>query len=471
MTIQLGNVGLNVGGPVPVNPLFGSATFTVYVDSVAGLDTNPGTQTAPFQTLDRALQYRRQFSVLFIPFAIQLVGVGPYVYNFATIQGLNTSPTAPVMILGDLSVATVHASGTFTGDMTAAAVVGTSAGLGADTQRGRHLLITSGNCAGACVPVCENTDVSVTVVNRRFRSLLGAIAANDTFQIITPGTVITSVTLNSLGGGWPTSGGGVPTIIFHRCTLSGSMTVSNSQAAFASCTVTGSLTATGRALLLGGAVSSTLGNAAGLSTNQLASCGLIAQSTVTFDQRANVTGTFAFSSANTITITNGARVELNGARIRATSVSVIRDAILFFAGTFSTADGAFRTDCPIFGYEGGSIFVGNSGNPYALLLWALTAGDCFRITRGGKLYERLTASVLPTGGTTDLAGFAIDVSGGGQAFITGGTPALTGGTAGADLATTANPAGVANATLGADGTAVDAAGSPFGDVLCRVAFV
>ena len=73
-----------------------------------------------------------------------------------------------------------------------------------------------------------------------------------------------------------------------------------------------------------------------------------------------------------------------------------------------------------------------------------------------------------TGGTTDAAGYGVDVRGGGRAYFNNVTPTLTGGTAGSDLRTTAT-AVAANAALGASPSTVDALGSPYGEVLARVA--
>jgi hypothetical protein len=95
--------------------------------------------------------------------------------------------------------------------------------------------------------------------------------------------------------------------------------------------------------------------------------------------------------------------------------------------------------------------------------FAVTAGDCIRVRRGGTFIHNHAC----TGGTTDAAGYGVNVTGGGR-FFTTVEPTHTGGTPAKDLKTT-NNGGLPNSTLSAAGTPAGvAADALLGEVLCRM---
>jgi hypothetical protein len=460
--------GLWVAGVPPVNPLpFALGTLTIYVDSVAGNDANPGTQALPFRTLPRAITFRKAYSTLYGNILCKLIGVGPYAMPNDAGMLLGGAALGGIFaIQGDPAAEVVHATGTFTGDF-AGAVLPTSAGLGVDTQVGRFIRITSGNCAGVVVPVCTNTDTSVTPVSKRFRTQLGAVANGNTFSIISPGTVINPASMSDWGGG-----GALSTLnVFHGINFTATVAPTRSVVGFVNCLFSNG--STGMTPNFGSLVnltpqSSLLAAVLGLTAGQMSSGGGIftGSQTLNLTNRSSLFGNLVMTTGNGLVVTNQSYAELTGARLRQTSNTATRGGIIFLSGQ-ATGEAIYRIDCQTFVNDDGEFYVGNAGTAYTLLQWALTSGNCFTVSRGGLLTFRNTGGVLATGGTTAAASCAIDCSLGGRCYFQG-PPTLTGGTLNLDLKTTATAVAVANSVLAAAPSSVDALGSPYGDVLCRV---
>lgn len=450
-------------GPAgPGLPLL-TTPLTVYV-STTGNDANPGTQALPFLTPARAWAERQKYGNGLALFKIQFVGVGPFVVTggfsvppAATFCGSRCEgPAGYVLLEGDPNVEVTHATGTFTGDLNSSTNrIGTSPGLGVDTQKGRFVRITSGAYSGAEFLINENTDAQIVVSSCYFRLLgTGAIAAGDTFKIFTPGT-----TLNLSGGPRFASllgGGTVPRHVFHGLAFTGNQVqVLDSEITMASCrwSAGGAITTQAcsfasyitDATLLGQSLA-VAWTSAGISMTALNSCRGLFTANVFVDGSSNVaSGALGASNFS----------PTSGRFVGALNIGVAAVAQLNAGGL-----GLFRFDSGIVVEEAATL----KAVGFNEAKFAVAASDCIKVRRGGLFL----ATAQFSGGTADLAGYGINVTGGGRAYTTV-QPTHTGGTSGKDLKTSGN-GGVANATLSAAGIAAGtAADALLGEVLARVA--
>lgn len=459
MGIELvGGASQLVSPGLPFLPL--TVARTVFVNSATGNDNNPGTSALPYQTWARALAERNKYSDLQNLFKIQLQGAGPYTYT-PIIGSICSGANGFFFVEGDTAAETTHTTGTFTGDFVLM-VIGTSAGLGVNTQQKRWVRVTSGACNGAEFEIIENTDTSITAATKTFRTTLGAIVNGDTFKIFTPGTTISvpGFTTNQFFG---MKGGGIlaPRHIFHglRFTTTGP-SVQNSQVAFFTCKFEAGVSFLGSSEVCStqAAALTVLGINAGI----LQSSGIVIQTQLNV-QNAGTSFTGPVYNDSFTSVGTFAQFNPTGGRFEQ-DITVGSYGFCQISGTGSAAGGYIWNQF-IDVQDGGRLnIVGSVG----LARFSTTAGSCVRIRRNGECTWRSTANAF-TGGTTDAAGFGVDVTGGGRCIFSGITPSVTGGTGGRDLKTTASPLGVANATLNAVGTTVDALGSPFAETLSRAA--
>jgi hypothetical protein len=394
-------------------------------------------------------------------FKIQFVGLGP----FPVIGQFNIPPAATfcgsrcegpngfVLFDGDASVETTHITGTFTGDLVAGRI-GTSPGLGVDTQRGRHVRILTGVYAGAEFLINENTDTQLSVSSSFFRALsAGVIAAGDTFKIFPPGT-----TLNLSGGPRFTSltgGGQIPRHVFHGLVFTGTQVQQvDSEISYPSCR-----------WAAGGSTGSTACTLASYLTDVtpfgLSLAVAWASAGLSMTALNGIRGTF---SANVVVEgTTLVAAQLGPCYWSPTSgrfIGLVTIGTAAVAQFNSVGNGLYRFDAGLI-VEDNAVLKGVGAIEAK---FAVASGDCIKVRRGGLA----ALSMLFTGGTADVAGYGINVTGGGRVYLTV-QPTHTGGTPGKDLKTSGN-GGVANATLSAAGVAAGiAADALLGEVLARVA--
>lgn len=422
---------------------------TVYVDSVAGSDTNDGSQAAPFQTLARAWAERQRYGVLRAKFKIQLLGVGPYLVP--PVLGFSAADSGGRFVLkGDANADVIHHSGTFSGNF-AGNTIGTSAGLGTDTHKHRFVGITSGPLNGAVFCILKHTDNSITACDTYFASGF-TITAGTTFKIFSPGTVLTATANNRIEnwlGGDPAAAVEDQRHIVVRVAINGGISVYDSLVTFAASTASGSSSWRGSEMNVGYIRD---GAAVDEPASAFRSASFVSASLTIVD--SCVEGLFSLSNpSGGMTISNRSTVNFYAGRVEG-AVTVNGMASGFYA-----ISGRFQKTITI---EGAASC---GWNTYTPIEFAVAAGSCIRVRRGGQLSWSGTA---PAGGTTDVNGFGIDCSGGGRVILAH-APTLTGGTSGKDLRTS-NNGGVANSVLSAAGTAAGvAADALLGEVLCRVA--
>jgi len=448
--------------------------ITVYVNSSTGSDTNTGTSAAPFQTLSRAWDERNRYGILRAKFIVQLVGAGPYT---VPLMGASVCGTGGAFILrGDTASEVVSYSGTFTGNITASTgVVGTSAGLGTDTHRGKFVRITSGALIGAIFQIGTHTDTTINVLDWTAWASLST-ANGDTFSVFLPGT---SISFSPAGSGQPTPcptdwvGGAAsvtlqsnpPQHIFFDLAFTLTATFINAAVTLIACKSAGSIRvlnsrvlcgymSNGFALGIGANTLSNLITGAGLSCSNSGGVGYI------IDGGSTIAGVL-YVGTQTITLGSTSSTDYAALRaLRAEGQCNVNSGMLELSnGTF----GMYRFQRQISVVRGGRARLSSSTAPCTFVL---TTGSCLRASYGGQIYVEGTGI---TGGTTSASGFGGDATDGGAIYWKNQLPTLTGGTAGADLKVTA-VAAVANATLAANGNALSTttAGSQTGDVIARV---
>lgn len=445
--------------------------MTLHVDSVTGNDDNPGTAALPYRTLARAWYQRLQYLELRVVLTIQLHGVGPY--DMPPMGASECAANGWLVIKGDQAAETVVASGTFTGDI-AGQVLPTSATGGTNNLRDEFLRVTSGPLAGALFQITENAANSITIANKRARSVAAVPIVNgDAWQCVRPGTQIRITLNNSFGphaqtphviSNWRgvTRGNNGEPLPKHQffdvrfiTSDNSGFSILDSQVGLTMCRcergvgVRNSLLVTGmmfRSDILGygAAGQNCLPYGAGLVA---LTAGSIAVAT-----DAQITGVLSWLV--TFSVLAGAFTWLGG---RAGS------GLFLFAGAGAEDFGTDQDNL-----VNATISISSRsllrtiGGPWRA---AVTAGSVVRVDTQGYFECRIAF----TGGTTDAAGYGCDVRSGGRALYKNVTPALTGGTAGSDLRTT-NVAVAANAALNANGNAVgNATDALLGEVLARVA--
>ena len=441
---------------------------TVYVDSATGNDdTGKGTQASPWATLMRAWIERCQYLELRANFTIQLIGVGPYVLDFP-MGASECAAGGRLLILGDPAAYVINDSGTATGDMVNF-VIPTNASIAGNNYH--FLRFTSGNCAGAYFQTVETLANSIEVANNAARTALGAIVNGDTWQVITPGTVIDVQAFPSSGTdafqaisdwGGELFGEGFasqPLHWFRGIAFQGAgfLRVQRSVVGFALCR---------------------LSNAFQVVSSGEVFCGLATEQTQlpgSNGLRMYGAGLVAQSSFSTL------QAFLRGILSTSSSTSFGGKSNFFwYGGRMGNAGGTVGVSlgANLEGFGGPAenrilmatlnVSGASTVNVGGLGRWrsVVTVGSCLRLMTQGLA---LIQAAIWTGGTSDAAGYGVDVRSGGRCLFRNNTPALTGGTAGSDLRTT-NVAVAANAALNANGTAVgNATDALLGEMLSRVA--
>lgn len=432
---------------------------TVYCNSSTGNDSNAGTQAAPFQTLSRAWTERLKYDQLFAKFRINLIGAGPYAMP---LMGASICGNGGYFIIaGDTAAETIAYSGTFTGNLTGATnVVNTSAGMGADTHKGKFVRITGGALAGTIFQIVSHTDTSM-VVNNKAAWSIGSTANGDTFQIFLPGTAIST----SVGGsGQPNLAptdwvGGVPSlnqqantpqhIFFDVIFTVAGMNVLSSSISFIACQMSSGATRfTNSRIGCGNIINGfPLGIGTDTQTNALVGAGIYhtTSSGMQLDSGSFVAGCIYTPQTSGITVgflSGLDSLQYLGGRI---------DGLLTVNGGLfeaSNSSGAYRFGRQCTAQRAGQIRIAASAAP---VLFQQTLATCLRALYGGQIYIESTAGAV-TGGTTAAAGLGSDASDGGLIIWKNQQPSLTGGTAGVDLKV--NTGTAANAALAANGNAL-----------------
>src|SRR6266545_4324284 len=380
----------NSPGALPAPPIT-ALTYprTVYVNSVTGNDAGSGTLALPWKTLARAWAERQHYLVLRAKFTVQLLGVGPY--DLSPMQGSACEDDGFFVVLGDPTVNVVLATGTATGDLVGN-VLPTSA-LAVNVGKNEFLRFTTGFYATAVFQVNENAANSVTIANRQTRGEQATPIGNgDAFQIVRPGTVI------RISGGFSDA----PPIENLTGITRDAVDLQSVRHVFYGVHF----------------VAAVVGSRPSLAAAALA-----------FGFCRLVTGLIV--SAQSI-VQGGAQVNVFNGRVTASDFG---DYLIQGRVRISNA---------------GAVMLVQFGT----WRFVLTSGSCFVVQNGGYLEVGSAFSAAnPSGGTTDVNGYGVDVRGGGRVLYRNVTPALTGGTAGSDLRTTNVPI-APNAALNANGASV-----------------
>lgn len=422
---------------------------TVYCDSVSGNDsTGDGSVGLPWQTLARAWTDRLKYGELRAVYTIQLMGVGPY-----TMSAMGASVCGAggfFVIKGDPAVDVLVAAGSFTGDLnTTTFTIATSAGLGSDTLKSYFLEITSGGCSGVRCSIVVNTDASISIPDKQWRTVLGAIVNGDTFRVFAPGTVINVPApstgqpqpgcYNWLGGSLGGNSSATFRLVRHifynlSFALTGQITFSDSVLCLAGVRTTGtqqiaffnSKISMGfqfdPSLLLGGSPAINY---------KLLSYGLSvsAAAQVLLGQSSSVWGSYYYAGGLVVGFVSigdeflswGGRhdgtITINGGRFEPWGGSV---EYVHFTKTITVS----QRGQMLLTYNGGKV------------VFAVTAGNCVSMTRGSFVSFGNFGTASISGGTTDVAGYAIQLSqGGGAVVVHGGALPIIGGTPGLDIKT------------------------------------
>lgn len=453
-------------GGVPATAL--TRQRIVYVNSATGNDnTGQGTQSSPWATLRRAWIERMQYLELRAPFVVQLQGVGPYVMDFP-IGASQCSPEGRFIVIGDpLAGVNILQSGTATGDMVNF-VIPTSAIVGLHPYS--WVRFTSGNCSGCMFQLQENGANSITVANNSGRTTNGAIANGDAWQLVEPVTQIQivgaapgpEVNPGSINN-WTGTFSGTGTLTIQAChwfygirfTGPGVLRTQSGSVGLGFCRVESSAVHQNVQLQCGMLAEQT--GIPGAESNRLFGAGAIFNAGCNYVS-ADVTG--VISSSSTSSYGGQTRFVWAGGRI---GNPVVNSVFISGMTTFEnfSATSAQQLLLATIDVQGPGPVLRASGT------WrsSVTLGSCIRPTRGALVIVDATW----TGGTTDAAGYGVDVRSGGRCLFRNQTPQLTGGTAGSDLRTTNVPV-AAVAALNANGNAVgNATDALLGEVLARVA--
>jgi len=428
------------------------ADRTVYCNSSTGNDTTgDGSTGAPWQTLARAWADRLTYGELRAKYIVQLIGVGPY--TMPVMASSVASEGGYFITLGDPASDVVNATGTFSGNFsTSTFLASTSAGLGADTHKGRFLYITSGNCSGVRSLILANTDTSITVPLLNWRTTLGAVANGDTFSIKTPGTVINVPTpsngqevpgfVNCTGAGYPSgsSTGRPPRHWIVGCSFTGAtLRHKLSWVIMMGCSLSQQLQSIGGEIWLGGVLNAfPMGVGADTRTDLLTGYGCSTGSTFIVGGRAwaAIYGLYSTGSVIIGLASLGDYALFNGARLN---------------GALSINGGRAEGNGSALHLINSTITVQRNGQ---LILnggtwtFAVTSGSCLLASQGGLIVHDFATL---SGGTSDAAGYGSQALSGGRIMFIGLTPTLTGGTASSDIKAE-NTAAVANSALNANHT-------------------
>jgi hypothetical protein len=442
-----------------------TAARTVYVNAVTGNDVRgTGTLALPWKTLMRAWTERQQYLVLRAKFTVQLLGVGPY--ELPSMLGSQCADEGFFVVLGDPSAEVLLATGHATGDMVGNTIP-TSA-LVVNAHRNEFLRFTSGAETAGVYQLNSNAANSVTVANSWLRFVSSdPIVNGDTFRIFRPGTQIRvsggfalAPRLENLTGvsGANTFGEDIGRHVFydvHFVTAdSSALILEGSALVFALCRSDLFLFSVTSSVACGLLDSEVVGIVGPASRDQILGAGFVAAYCQIIASR--LIGTLSWVDG--LVLSGGQVYFAWCGGIGAGDVTIYT---AFMEGFGDFCEMLLEATISVINAQAVCLMNASSG------IWhfAVTSGPCIKVQNGGQL--SVVTSDL-TGGTTDAAAAAVDVSGGGRALFRGVSPALTGGTLGSDLRTTNVPI-AANAALAANGSSVAiAADVLFGEVLGRL---
>jgi hypothetical protein len=449
-----------------------TAPRTVHVDSATGSDiSGRGTLARPWATFERAEFEHQQYCQLRAKFTIQLHGVGPY--ELTSLGGGECIDDGFFVVAGDPNEEIVLASGSATGDMIVNVLPTTA--LAVNGFHDEFLRIKTGFYAGALFQINENAANSITVSNATLRAqFIDPFVNGDGFEIVRPGTQIRcsggfagSPEVQNLVGmrfdpalNQQTVRHVFWSLHFIAATPLSQPLVQRAQIAFGFCRLDTGMSARGPNIIQGGQLTP----------------GIVGVPVTPAGQY------LVYGAGMVITTVPFAMVggELNGIVTSIAGLSFLDQGF----GLFNWAGGhvgllsvfnARVTGIDFADYlVNGRCRIANAGAvvlvQFGTWRFVLTVGSCFVVQNGGYLEigSAFSPASLLSGGTTDAAGYGVDVRGGGRALFRSYTPTLTGGTAGSDLRTS-NVAIAANAALNANGTSVAVAGDAlFGEVLGRL---
>jgi hypothetical protein len=350
-------------------------------------------------------------------------------------------------VYGDSAVDIAVASGTFTGDLnTTTYTLGTSAGLGSNTLKDAFLEITSGTCSGVRSCIVVNTDTSITIPFRAWRTTLGVVANNDTFRVFQPGTVINCPAAAAgamISGCYDWTGnaefplsypsGGSHRHGFYNVQFTGSqLSTRNAQISFIG--VRSALTIhwfdNSRVNAYGPTNGFPWGVGADAITNKLSSYGFVdTASNILIGNKSVVCGVFCIK--NQVTIGTGVAGEhdvfqQNGGRYEG--------GIALAGGCFESSGGGNTytlIQAPLVLSKAAKVsFITGSS---VKVVFAVTVGSCLDVSEGSLVTSGGSSGL--TGGTTDAAGYGIRMRAGGGRVLLNGVFLLTGGTPGSDVKT------------------------------------
>lgn len=319
-----------------------------------------------------------------------------------------------------------------------------------DTLKTYFLEITSGNCTGVRTNIVINTDTSISIPDRSWQTSLGAIANGNTFRVFAPGTVIDCPVpavgslltgpRNWVGGTLfesTTEQSRLVRHLFYNVTISltGRLAIVESEVAFVGVRTTGTsaILVSRSNVGLGAALDASylVGGSPALNS-KLTSYGLSISSTplLLIGGQTVVQGSYYIGGATIVGTTSvadnwiswGGRhdggLTLNGARFE-----VFNGSTQYI---HSTKTKTVTQRAALY------IAVGSGGK------WveAVTSGNCFTVQKDSFLgYGSYSVSGI-SGGTSDPAGYAVQLDlAGGTVVIHGGAPVLTGGIVGNDFKT------------------------------------
>lgn len=448
---------------------------TVHVNSATGSDTaGDGSASNPWATVAKAWADRKRFGQLAAVYTMITHGAGPY--TMPRMDGSTCIGAGAFVWLGDTE--TVVGSGTFAGDLSATTnVVATAAGLGSDVFKYDYIRVTSGALTGAVMQIAFHSDASITVGNSRVRTTAAAAIVNgDTFSIVRPATevVIPTTTSGAQDPAFADLTGGGPGLVtnlanagqghlFYGLRFTGQpVRTTRANCQFGFCRLEAGLQVSGGLVTCGKLPNGSLvGVGPNAKTDLLSGAGVqivTAGSAIVFG--SGILSGDVYCSRS-ISVGSGSSFDqflLGGGRLDgALSVSLGG----FFQPLGSSAEYR-RVTATITVTAGGRMV--SASQP---IVFAVTSGNCVQVRAAGLM--RLSGANNLSGGTSDAAGYALDVRGGGTGVFVNSIWTVTGGTAGSDLRTTTTTT-AANSVLGSNGVGVGvAADALLGEAIYRSA--
>lgn len=191
---KYGGVGGAAAGDVTDNPTYATQAALTYYVATTGSDNNPGTEAAPFLTVQKAIDV--------LPKQIRhavTINVGAGSFTGANITGFTVEQGGWIKVTGTLIASTI--TGLQTGNPSTTATTGSNAtgswgnlsvagaGWTTDALRSKFVYISAGTGSGQIRAIVSNTNADPGVL-----TIPGAWATapttGSTFNIVEPGTII-----------------------------------------------------------------------------------------------------------------------------------------------------------------------------------------------------------------------------------------------------------------------------------------